>query len=194
MDKSKYCGPVHQYDYMGGMQFCNLFMLGLRHHHKLLDFGCGSLRLGGLAIMYLDENNYYGIEPRKKLVDEGIESNHLSQLVLFKNPQFHYSDDCNMAIFGQQFDFIIAQSVFTHMPIIQVSESFASAAEVMKKTSIFLMNYLPGKPDYAEAKWTQHNISYKPATIKKLLNKNGLYGLPVHLIHTHLQNWLMVRK
>ncbi len=46
-----YVGPPDQYDFMGGTQFALLFLLGLREHHKVLDFGCGSLRAGRLLTL-----------------------------------------------------------------------------------------------------------------------------------------------
>jgi len=41
-----YVGPPTQHDFMGATQFRLLCTLGLRAHHRLLDFGCGSLRAG----------------------------------------------------------------------------------------------------------------------------------------------------
>jgi len=50
-----YVGPPNQYDFMGATQFRLLTTLGLREHHAVLDFGCGSLRAGRLLIPYLLE-------------------------------------------------------------------------------------------------------------------------------------------
>lgn len=52
-----YVGPEAQYDLMGATQFRLLCTLGLREHHTLLDFGCGSLRAGRLFIPYLLPND-----------------------------------------------------------------------------------------------------------------------------------------
>ncbi|MGH7086029.1 MAG: hypothetical protein ACREFN_13675, partial [Acetobacteraceae bacterium] len=41
-----FVGPPDEYDLMGATQFRLLTALGLRDHHRLLDFGCGSLRAG----------------------------------------------------------------------------------------------------------------------------------------------------
>jgi hypothetical protein len=48
-----FVGPPDQYDLMGATQFRLLTTLGLRDYHRLLDFGCGSLRVGRLLISYL---------------------------------------------------------------------------------------------------------------------------------------------
>src|ERR1700722_19889133 len=52
-----YVGPPTHYDFMGATQFRLLCALGLRAHHTLLDFGCGSLRAGRFFLTYLDPGN-----------------------------------------------------------------------------------------------------------------------------------------
>ena len=44
-----YIGPPDEYDLVSAMSFSLLTACGLRQHHKLLDIGCGSLRLGRSA-------------------------------------------------------------------------------------------------------------------------------------------------
>jgi hypothetical protein len=48
-----YVGPPDRFDFMSATQFSLLFALGLREVHRVLDFGCGSLRLGRLLIVSL---------------------------------------------------------------------------------------------------------------------------------------------
>jgi hypothetical protein len=48
-----FVGQPQRYDVAAASQFALLFLLGLREHHRVLDFGCGSLRLGRLLIPYL---------------------------------------------------------------------------------------------------------------------------------------------
>jgi len=187
-------GPSDQADYMAGLQFANLYMLGLRAHNTLLDFGCGELRLGRLMLQYLDKGNYFGIEPEKELVREGIGKYHLAELMAAKNPHIKFNDDCDLAIFGMEFDYIIAQSVFTHMPESQILKSLASAGRAMHRGSIFVANYKEGKGDYLGKDWTQANITYRPATMKKLIDGCGLVSSPLQMIHTTRQEWLLIRK
>ena len=56
-----FVGRADQYDFMGATQFRLLTTLGLREHHAVLDFGCGSLRAGRLLIPYLNEGRYHGL-------------------------------------------------------------------------------------------------------------------------------------
>jgi hypothetical protein len=67
-----YVGPPRQFDFMGATQFRLLTTLGLREHHSVLDFGCGSLRAGRLLIPYLLPGRYYGLEPNRWLIEDGI--------------------------------------------------------------------------------------------------------------------------
>ena len=59
-----YVGPPEKYDLLGALQFQVLTNLGLREYHKLLEVGCGSLRVGRLLVPYLIDGNYYAIEPK----------------------------------------------------------------------------------------------------------------------------------
>jgi hypothetical protein len=66
---SAYVGPPREYDFMGATQFRLLTTLGLRETHRLLDFGCGSLRAGRFLIPYLLPAHYYGVEPNALFID-----------------------------------------------------------------------------------------------------------------------------
>jgi SAM-dependent methyltransferase len=99
---------------MSGTQFSLLFANGLREQHRVLDFGCGSLRLGRLLIPYLREKCYYGIDPNRWLIEDAIARETGSDLVTIKQPQFSYNVDFDCNAFNVKFDYIIAQSVVTH--------------------------------------------------------------------------------
>jgi len=194
MNPSSHIGPVKHYDYMGAMQFANLFMLGLRAHNTLLDFGCGSLRLGRFAMQFLNVGCYYGIEPKGELITEGIALNHLAELVKAKLPRFHFGAECDMNIFNHPFDYIIAQSVFTHMPVAQIQKSLQTARQAMHNGSLFVANYKHAAFDYADPDWTQKNITYTAATMDAMVAKARLVATPLHLIQTTTQTWLLLRR
>lgn len=109
-----YVGPPGQYDFMGATQFRLLTTLGLRAGHRVLDFGCGSLRTGRLLIPYLDPGCYFGIEPNEWLLRDAIGAEVGEDLVRIKRPSFDANADFQVDVFGVAFDFVVAQSVFSH--------------------------------------------------------------------------------
>ena len=62
-----YVGPPEYFDLITAMSFGLLSVLGLRERHRLLDIGCGSLRVGRVLIPYLGRGNYVGIEPEPRV-------------------------------------------------------------------------------------------------------------------------------
>jgi len=109
-----YVGPPENYDVAAAMQFNLLTFLGLRDDHYLLDVGCGSLRAGRLFIPYLRAGRYFGVEPEQWLIEEGIQNEIGQDLIRIKQPKFSNDTNFTLSVFGQQFDFILAQSVFSH--------------------------------------------------------------------------------
>jgi len=79
-----------------------------------VDVGCGSLRAGRLLIPYLNPGRYFGVEPNRWLVEEGIERELGSDLVAMKRPTFRFVDDFSLGAFGVEFDFAMAHSVFSY--------------------------------------------------------------------------------
>lgn len=109
-----YVGFEGKYDQMAATQFALLTFLGLRSTHKLLDFGCGSLRAGRLLIPYLDVSNYYCIEPNSDLINRGLNSDLGESILSTKKPHFDNNQNFDIGIFNVAFDFILAQSIFSH--------------------------------------------------------------------------------
>lgn len=107
-------GPPQRYDLVTAIQVQLLLAAGLRETHKLVDVGCGSLRAGRMLIPYLRPGHYFGVEPNQWVVEEGIRHELGQDLVEIKQPTFRYVDDFSVSGFGVEFDFALAQSVFTH--------------------------------------------------------------------------------
>ncbi len=47
---------------------------GMQPHHRFVDYGCGSLRLGKAVIEYLDPDKFYGLDVAQLFLDLGMES------------------------------------------------------------------------------------------------------------------------
>jgi cyclopropane fatty-acyl-phospholipid synthase-like methyltransferase len=137
-----YVGPPGRFDFMSATQFALLFHLGLREHHRVLDFGCGSLRLGRLLIPFLEPEHYFGIDPNSWLVEDGIARELGLSAAALKRPRFAGNSDFDCGAFGEKFDFIVAQSIVTHAGPNLAAALLRSAARSLGRNGLFLFNYI----------------------------------------------------
>jgi SAM-dependent methyltransferase len=107
-------GFPDEYDLIAALQVSLMLAAGLRETHRLADVGCGSLRAGRMLILYLRPGNYHGIEPEQWLVQEGIDKELGRTILEVKRPKFRFVSDFSLEEFGTEFDFVVAQSVFSH--------------------------------------------------------------------------------
>lgn len=105
-----FVGPPDRFDFMGATQFALLFTLGLRDHNRVLDFGCGSLRLGRLLIPFLRPARYYGIDPNRWLIADAIDRELGHSIIQIKQPSFAYNGDFSCDVFKEndKFEFVVA--------------------------------------------------------------------------------------
>ena len=137
-----YVGPVDKFDLISANQFSLLVDLGLRDTHYLLDIGCGSLGGGRLFIPYLLPNRYHGIEPVNWLIQEGIRNELGSDIIHTKKPVFDYNREFNLKVFNKKFDYILAQSIFSHASESQIRKCVSAARSVIRPSSKFVVNFL----------------------------------------------------
>lgn len=100
----------------GEIQMEVLRNAGLRPHHRLLDIGAGSLRLGCRAVPYLDPDNYWATDLSLPLMQRGWETELAEKDRL---PLSHLVQDEDFSFPGlpADFDYAIAFAVFTHLPM-----------------------------------------------------------------------------
>lgn len=188
-----YVGPPKKYDLLGALQFTLLTAAGLRSHHRLCDIGCGSLRAGKLLIPYLEAERYYGIDPERWLVEEVTQEELGRELLRLKAPRFHYSSRFDLAAFGQKFDFLLAQSVFSHAAPHQINTCLQAAARVMEPQSYFLATFMPGAEDYTGSEWVYPGcVTYRQATIQAMAEAAGLTAFPTDWPHPNGQQWYLL--
>lgn len=191
---SAYVGPPAQYDFMGATQFRLACALGLRETHRVLDFGCGSLRAGRLLMMYLAKDCYYGIEPNRWLVNEAIEhelGGHA--LVDLKQPRFNDNSEFRSDVFGVDFDFIIAQSIFSHAGRDLILRGLSGFKAVLKPNGLILATFVPAtkEPEYTGDGWVYPGcVAYNSETILDFAKQTGLHGIPIPWYHPR-QDWYL---
>ncbi len=171
-----YVGDPQSYDITGANQFSLLVSLGLREEHTLLDVGCGSLCGGRLFIPYLLPGRYCGIEPEDWLIQDGIRREVSSELSELKKPRFVISDSFEFSKFKEKFDFIVSQSVLTHVSLQQLEICLSKARDVLKKDGLFSASfYYNGKDKFHEGEWIYPEFSsFSPKFVFELAKKHDL--------------------
>ncbi len=188
-----FVGPPKKYDLVSAMQFNLLTFLGLREHHSLLDIGCGSLRGGKLFVPYLLPGRYFGIEPEQWLIEEGIKNELGKDLAEMKQPAFSNDDNFTLSIFGRKFDFILAQSIFSHASQPQIRRCLSEAAKVMKRTSVFAATFVKGEEDYVGNEWVYPGCAtYTLERMIGLTEEVGLICRPIDWPHPNRQTWVVI--
>jgi SAM-dependent methyltransferase len=189
-----YVGPPTRYDFMGATQFRLLCTLGLRANHYLLDFGCGSLRAGRLFIAYLDPGRYFGIEPNKWLIEDAINNQVGKDLIRIKNPQFDYNTDFTTNVFFMHFDFIIAQSIFSHAGSDVIGIALRNFKESLKSNGLIAATFREGHADFDGNGWVYPGcVNYHPSTIKRFAEEAGLFVIRIPWYHPR-QTWYLLAK
>lgn len=183
-----YVGPPNRFDFMAGTQFSLLFHLGLRDTHKVLDFGCGSLRLGRLLIPYLQRDNYFGIDPNDWLITDGLEREIGKDIQKIKGPRFSHNTDFNCDVFDEKFDFIIAQSIITHTGIDLFDKFLETAKKALKPNGLILFTYLPtlepNQPLPIDGWHYPECVRYDLAKVDEIVNNAGLVGKALPWYHS----------
>lgn len=107
------------WDELGKLQFSFLVAQGLRPEHTLLDIGCGSFRGGVHFINYLRPGNYFGIDANEDLTRAGYREEVEAAGLGPRLPRENILVDSHFAFerFARTFDFALALSVFTHLPL-----------------------------------------------------------------------------
>jgi SAM-dependent methyltransferase len=90
---------------------------GLQPSHYLLDVGCGPLRGGAHFIRYLEEGHYYGVDSNAPMLEETRRLELPRQGLVDKRPTLVAMEDFGFGRLARQFDYALAQSVFTHLPL-----------------------------------------------------------------------------
>jgi methyltransferase family protein len=188
-------GSPENYDLSSALQFSLLTSLGLRENHTLLDIGCGSLRGGRLALMYLLPERYYGIEPEQWLIEEGIQKEIGQDLVDLKKPSFNNDSNFTLSVFQRTFDYLIAQSVFSHATQAQIHRCLDEATRVMAPSSLFVANFMEGADNYAGDQWVYPGCSeFTIDFMIKLVESHGLICKSVVWPHPIGLSWIVIHR
>lgn len=190
-----YVGPPADYDLVAAMTFSLLVALGCRQQHKVLDIGCGSLRVGRLLIPYLNKRGYAGIEPNEWLVKEGIEREIGEDQIRIKDPWFHFSDNAAALIEDQvKYDFVIAQSIFSHCGINLLEGWLEQFAQLIAVDGTAVVTYIDGPMDTDATGWVYPGcVTFTQRTMERLAREHSLEFVPLRWRHPR-QSWALLAK
>jgi SAM-dependent methyltransferase len=175
-----YVGPPDRYDFMSASQFALMFALGLRDYHKVLDIGCGSLRLGRLLIPFLRPANYFGIDPNRWLIDDAVDRELGRSILEVKQPSFAHNDDFGCDIFDatKKFEFVVAQSIITHCGGELAEKVARESARVLAKSGRFLFSVIEDPEESAwpsASGWVYPNcVAFGAKRIEEMCARSGL--------------------
>jgi SAM-dependent methyltransferase len=182
-----YVGPPDRFDFMSATQFALLFALGLRDHHRVLDFGCGSLRLGRLLIPFLQRGRYYGIDPNRWLIEDALANELGHAIARVKQPRFSYNDNFSCQVFGETFDFIVAQSIITHCGPDLTDTLMREAAAALTDSGMFVFSIIEDQARTAlpaRSGWVYPDcVAYGAARIDEISMRAGLFAIRLPWYH-----------
>ena len=140
------------WDEIGEMQLALLLKHGMKSDHTLLDIGCGSLRGGVHFVRFLNAGNYWGTDLNGSLLDAGFDKEIVPLGLADKLPRAHLvvDEDFSFPSLDGPFDFMMAQSLFTHLPLNHLRLCLERAEALAASGATFLFTYfeLPADARY----------------------------------------------
>lgn len=134
----KFVGGI--WDEVGEQQLNFLKQRGLMPDRYLLDVGCGALRAGVHFARYLEEEHYYGIDINASLITAGKKELKQENL-LAKHPHLLVNGQFEFGRFGRTFDYAIAASVFTHIPMNHIIRCLVEIRKVLTPGAEFFATF-----------------------------------------------------
>src|SRR5207248_1139297 len=129
-----------------------------RPSSRVLDVGCGALRLGYWLMRFLDSSHYFGIEVQREMLNLGLEELIEPQVIERASARFSHNEDFDFSVFGETFDFVYARSIWTHASKNQIRAMLASFAASTSPEAVFLASYYPASPVFAlGGRWPRLN-------------------------------------
>ncbi|MPZ60909.1 MAG: methyltransferase domain-containing protein [Propionibacteriales bacterium] len=158
----------HQFDYLVGE--------GLKPEQRLLDVGCGAMRAGIHFAGYLDPGNYYGIDVNASLLRAAREKEMPAAGVSDRVPEGNLREtDMFVSNFGVEFDFALAQSLFTHLTLNHIRLCLWRVHRNMRPGGRFYatVKEFNGPPMREPRHQVKDPYFYRPADMRWLAQQTG---------------------
>ena len=206
MDHHGFLGvPRETFEEGGRAQLIRLLENGLLPESKVLDIGCGTLRVAYWLMRFLDPGCYCGIEPARRRVDLGRRYLFRPEELESWRPRFSYNADFDTSVFDERFDFFLAGSIWTHCSKAQIDVMLDGFERNTGPNGIFITSYLPAagtEDDYQGESWvgTSHEsdtpgvIYHTLGWIETTCRERGLELTQLPGLDCDSQYWLRIDK
>jgi len=156
--------------------------IGLKPHHTLVDFGCGSLRVGQPLIEWLDPNKYWGMDVTDRFFNDGLTL--LDKDVLAnKNPQLRVINQQSLLEVKQaKPDFIMSIAVLKHVPLNELDGYFDKLCGMMHEQTILSLTFSASE---TEKRIAGKSWSWSKQRITKLMQDR----LPNHKVEITMSRY-----
>ena len=133
--------PAEAYLEGGSEHLEHLKAFGMRPHHRMLDYGCGTLRTAHFAVPYLDTGNYVGVDIADIRIEKGRAL--LAEFGIAPDSYEAFTvSDCELReLEGYSFDYIWAQSVLTHMPAREIRTMLRAMKRLLAPWGVFVFTF-----------------------------------------------------
>ena len=92
---------------LGKCTFESLVAAGVRPEHRVLDFGCGALRVGQWLIRYLEKGRYFGIDAHLPSLEAAVTYELPLHGLEQKQPRLLWNEEISLSHFETTFDWIV---------------------------------------------------------------------------------------
>jgi SAM-dependent methyltransferase len=149
------------WEVLGQLQFDYLVEHGLEPHHHFLDVGCGPLRGGIHFIRYLEPGHYFGVEKDSEKLEAGRDVELPAYGLTDKRPVLRVMENFDFPSLGQKFDYALAQSVFTHLPLNNIIRCLMQMEKVLVDGGRFFATFYENK----DGKFNLEDVEQKPGLV-----------------------------
>jgi len=169
---------------LGQLQFDFLVNQGLKPNNTLCDIGCGCLRGGIHFVNYLNKEHYFGIDINQSLLNAAqLELRNAG--IADKKPNLLCTDKFDITSFNNKFDYMLAVSVFTHIPMNNILQCLQQVKENLNTNGRFFATFflspnsihtraLNHTPGGITTHYTKDPFHYSKEEIKKMASLSGL--------------------
>ena len=165
-------GPAKLWKMKQDFQINFLKSQGLQPNQKLMDVGCGTLRGGIPLINYLEKGNYYGIEVRNTVLEEGrkeLKEHDLER----KEPHLIAFSEFNEISLNAKLDVMLAFSVLIHMEDTIVEKCIEFVSKQLENNGTFYANV--NLVSHQDSNWQGFPVVFRTLEFyEALASKNNL--------------------